>query len=151
MKVAALLVSLCLLCNPCVVKADTYKWVDETGKVHLSDRVPPKYKDKAVLIGKTRTNTMGLKAANSAAEAVFRKKALAESKAKSKPAAKLRQSNARVLFSSSHNRDANSCTAKKAAYSESKSCFSGCRRKYKNGTVNIAACGHCENVSRPNC
>jgi len=151
MKVAALLLGLCLLGNPYIVEAATYKWVDEAGKVHLSDRVPAKYKDKAILIGKKHTNTMGLKAANRAAEAVFREKALAKIKAKSNQVAKSQQSNAQALYSSSRNRDASSCKAKKAAYSESKSCFSSCGTRLYNGGINNSGCGHCKNVSRPSC
>lgn len=153
MKVAALLLGLCLLSNPYPAEAVTYKWVDEAGKVHLSDRVPAKYKDKAVQIGKQRTNSMGLKEGNDAREQVFRKKALAAHQAKSKlrQAAKQRQRNLQALSPSSNKKPVNTCKAKKAAYDESKACFESCGTRLHNGGVNNSACGHCSNAKRPNC
>jgi hypothetical protein len=58
-RVPILSVVLILSCSPAAA-VDIYRWVDENGKVHLSDVVPEKYKKTAKRIDSTQFEASGV-------------------------------------------------------------------------------------------
>lgn len=126
-------------------QAAMYTWVDKDGKKHFGDKVPPEYAKQVQSVGIKKMNTME------------QPPALNTARAETTPSASRPSPRANVQQAA----DADSCEAQKSAYNASQACFSRCRITNQDelnadGSMsphvnNVAACGHCTDVKKPNC
>jgi hypothetical protein len=133
-----LLLTLLIFCP--LALSEIYSWVDENGKKHFGDKIPPEYQDQASEYAVPRTNS------SRAVEVDTRK---APQPATQMPWA----DNDREAIERSHNQplrampenEPGTCEEKRAAYLQSKMCFDVCRKK----TGNVGNCSHCKPMKNP--
>lgn len=153
--------------------AGVYKWVDDKGAVNYGQKIPEKYKNqvKRVHIEKRveryqpveekstgRVNTGRL---NNYSRPPTLKDLdfYGKDYSKTELPAHMRPDpniNANVPKKRLYSRKGktskrDSCSAKKAAYSRSLSCFRSCARPLPEGGTNNSGCGRCRSVSKPSC
>jgi hypothetical protein len=134
-------VLLCLLISPLAL-SQIYSWVDENGKKHFGDKIPPQYQDQGSEHQLSDINT---------SEAVQVEPAKRSSQnSQSMPWAEIDTE----AIQRSHNSlpsmptaQPSGCAGQKAAYKQSSDCFAICRR----GSSNVASCGHCKQMKKPQC
>jgi hypothetical protein len=114
---------------------DIYQWVDSSGAVHISDEVPPQYKDRAKVVGSSQTDAVDAKDQAAArqraadeAERLKRIKGDPLSRA-DKPSQSPSKAPAAGL---------SGCAAKWAAYQASQACFAPYRTQ--NGIRGDSGC-----------
>ena len=131
-----------------VAHGQVYSWVDENGKKHFGDRIPPQYQDQAAEYEMKETNS---------AKAV-------EHVEYATPTQRPRSSGRSVATSgqfglsggSRSSAGGGSCEAQKAAYERAQACWGNCRQFNSSGGragINAAhsACKKCQNLSKPKC
>jgi hypothetical protein len=121
---------LLLVCSP--TWGEIYTWVDENGKKHFGDKIPREYEDKATQYEISETN-------RSAAVEITEKAPTTSPYVSTtlEPSGQgLRKSQAPA-----------SCAELKEQYKKSRQCYEAC----KLPTGNIARCGHCPQMKKPNC
>jgi hypothetical protein len=121
---------LLLVCSP--TWGEIYTWVDENGKKHFGDKIPPEYEDKATQYEVPETN-------RSAAVEIKERAPTTSSYGGTAP----RLSDQGL----SKSQQPTSCAGLKEQYEKSRQCFEAC----KLPTGNIARCGHCQQMKKPNC
>lgn len=139
--------ALSLIALPCA--ATMYIWVDDSGRRHYSDKVPPKYKNQASLVDSKKTNVMKSTQVREPSRGTPQKniKKALPPKNKQSPSAN------RPISAEEYSKM--SCHQKWQAYRSSEQCYSGCAdgdtqygvRKWRN----VARCGHCSDVKKPLC
>jgi hypothetical protein len=137
--------SLLLITLSCVLNAHAalYSWIDKDGKKHFGDKVPAEYAKQVKSVEIKKTNTMD------------------QPPVVTTPGVSKTASRAITQTSNQQNGDTGTCDAQKRAYEDSVACFSRCRITNQDNinsdgstsphVNNVAACGHCTNVSKPNC
>ena len=131
-----LLALLFLLASPLSL-GQIYSWVDENGNKHFGDKIPPEYQDQASEYEVPETNSA------QAIEPQTRRQAI--SRPRQAPAREQTQNDSMPTQAA---REPRTCEERKAAYAESTACFNSCRTGSSN---NIANCGHCKQMKKPNC
>ena len=144
-RTSALFMALILLLFSPITLSQVYSWVDENGKQHFGDSIPPEYQDQASEYAIPDTNSAVAVQSGQRPESrdanpysVIRGEDLEPARPPPPP----NQSNRREYP------DSGNCAERMAAYEESQRCFRECR---VGGNNNIANCGHCPQMSRPNC
>ncbi len=140
--------AICVL--PTAHAADIYRWVDDAGKTHLSDTVPPKYRARA-----TRVDS-------AAYELTPAQRAIAEARARQAggarpvppasapaPAATLGGAPAAAIGAASRPgaNDASDCAGWQRRYTESQECFA--QYKIVNGATRPEGFRQCTEVPDP--
>ena len=124
----------------------SYKWVDENGKVHFGDTVPLRYQQQAEALASQPAPTAQQKA--EAIDAASRTKALAEeyeyTKQELQARKKQRAGDAEQKQQEKNNK---SCEAKLKRFHESSACFN--RYRNANGSLKAEAYELCKEVPRP--
>jgi hypothetical protein len=112
--------------------SEIYTWVDENGKKHFGDKIPSQYQDQATEYRVPETNR------SAAVETPERA-----------PTASSNDSSAPQTLSAGipKSQQLTGCEALKAEYNKSRMCYEDC----KLPTGNIARCGHCKQMKKPNC
>lgn len=134
-----LLLTLILLLLSPLTSSQIYSWVDENGKQHFGDQIPPQYQDQAQEYDVPETNSSeAVEVDTSRPTGTSRPRSAAGDGASDSAQPSLRSSKPA----------GNSCADLKAAYAESQRCFTACRMR---GNNNIANCGHCTQMKKPDC
>jgi hypothetical protein len=127
-----------LLASP-LAWSEIYSWVDENGKKHFGDKIPPEYQDQASPYELSEINT------SEAVEVQKQPSSSSSSTGSSRSGA----SSGSLDRPTSSGR-ASSCEVAKQEYQRSLSCYANCR-VLVGGVNNISRCGNCKNVKKPNC
>ena len=140
MRIPSLLAALVLSCSPATA-ADIYRWVDEHGKVHVSDVVPEKYRKSA-----KRIDSSQFEVSPEDRMAAEQRAAAERARAYPKPAA------AAAVSPTSQPAPAkppaaSDCETAHRTYRESTDCFA--RFVNANGSVRAEAFQHCTPVPDP--
>jgi len=143
--------------------AEIYTWVDENGKKHFGDKVPPEYQEQI--------NAVEVDVRQPSPEELVRARAIATEQAKAvidsrnsraanmKPEHKVPESSEPALTAEQYAKT--TCERKKQLYKESEDCYSKCTQQNvlrSPGSLrvvkhvrNTSNCGHCQDYKKPNC
>ena len=134
---AFLIAGILLFVGSSSVRAGVHTWVDDDGHRHFGDRVPPGYRSQSRSIpiepspGVDRVQPdlpeIGLPGDR-------------EAPAESASEARTRKDPAEM-----------SCEQRRRAWRRSKACYAECRQEIRDGGWNNARCGHCREMTRPDC
>jgi hypothetical protein len=136
---AALVLSVLLLGVASSSGAGIHTWVDADGDRHYGDRVPQRYRSRSRPVEPERAPVV---------ERVrpdlpeFRLPRTDESAQAPEPV---------TDDSSTSDREDLNCTQRKRAWRRSKACFEDCRQEIRDGGWNNARCGHCREMTPPDC
>lgn len=148
---AALAIALLILSTP--LHAEIYKWTDENGKVHFSDKVPVKERDKAESVNVSIKNLSDqevedakLRAAkiHQAAQVTAAGNKSREPKRKAKSTS--RHSGGTIWNQPKGPKAPGSYSAAMKRYKDSQACYSMVKNSGGNQTAAVLECG---NVARP--
>lgn len=127
---------------------DIYRWVDEQGRTHISDTVPPQYSKSAQRIDTHASQVSESDRAQAAARAAREKTALDGMQAApaSAPHAEQRAPQSKPGSANTDDKSAQ-CAQMRRAYAESQACFAPYRNA--NGSVRSEAYQRCPQIPDP--
>ena len=132
-RLGFLFLSALLVCVAPAAWSQVYTWVDENGRKHFGDSVPPEYEGQAVEVKLPKPNSAAAVEVDDSAALRAR-----EEREQRKP---------NIVIPGG---DEPTCEEKKEAYRKSQECYMECR-VLRGGQINTTACGHCTNVEKPDC
>ena len=148
LKAVVLAVSFTLLGGASLAFGQVYSWVDENGKKHFGDRIPPQYQDQA--------DEYDLKETNSSQK--IERVEYVQPTQRRTTSASSNQRGVEDFFGSQAGVNGGSCEAQKAAYKRAQDCWAQCRTVGAyggrgGGAVNAShsACRSCQNLPKPKC
>lgn len=127
-----------LFLNVSLSFAEVYTWVDKDGKKHFGQEVPKEYANKGKVVDLKTMNVMEKTNANPTSFPTPTN--YQEPQAQSEPEAPAEKLSA--------------CELKKREYEKSVACYASCRFPKDNRgsrVNNVAGCGHCVDVKKPDC
>ena len=131
--------ALTLLFFSSLALGQVYSWVDENGKKHFGDKIPPQYQNQASEYDLKETNT------SQATEVQKKSRVQQVDSNTSWYTDRDNRNSYNTSTRSTSSSSSSSCEAQKRAYEESKWCFESCRRQRGN----VGNCGHCKQMKNP--
>ena len=140
--------ALLIACASPLALSQVYSWVDENGKKHFGDRIPPQYQDQASEYKIAEPNSA--EAVEPTTRRPVQTSPYSTRSSSDSAGSRTRYENHGTVASDG------SCQARKAAYERAQECWGQCRQyNAYSGTSKINAasqrCSRCPNLEKPRC